>query len=138
VTQTGQKLEKTFLLIKPDAVKKNLIGEVLKRIEGAGFEILNLKMAKFTSAQARRFYQVHNGKPFFEKLIKFVASGQVVAVLLRRENAVKKLREIVGATDPREAKRGTIRHDLANNVTKNAVHASDSARSFRFESRFFF
>jgi nucleoside-diphosphate kinase len=131
-------LEKTFLLIKPDAVKKNLIGEILKRTENAGFEILNLRMDKLTTARARRFYQVHKGKPFFEKLIRFMASGQVVAVLLRRKNAVKKLREIVGATDPREANRGTIRSDLAKNVTENAVHASDSVRSFRFESKFFF
>jgi nucleoside-diphosphate kinase len=131
-------LDKTLLLIKPDAVKKNLIGEILRRTEDAGFEIVNLKMTKLTTAGARRFYQVHKGKPFFEKLIRFMTSGQVVAVLLRRKNAVKKLREIVGATDPREAKRGTIRHDLAINVTKNAVHASDSVRSFRFESKFFF
>jgi nucleoside-diphosphate kinase len=131
-------LDKTLLLIKPDAVKKNLIGEILRRTEDAGFEIVNLKMTKLTTAGARRFYQVHKGKPFFEKLIRFMTSGQVVAVLLRRKNAVKKLREIVGATDPKEAKRGTIRHDLAINVTKNAVHASDSVRSFRFESKFFF
>ena len=126
------------MMIKPDAVKKNLIGEIVKRIEEAGFKTVDLKMAKFSLPQAKRFYQVHKGKPFFEKLVKFVSSGKVVAVLLTRRNAVKKLREIVGATDPKEAKRGTIRHDLASNVTKNAVHASDSAPNFRFESKFFF
>ena len=126
------------MMIKPDAVKRNLIGEVLKRAEDAGFKIVDLKMAKFSTLQARGFYQVHRGKPFFEKLVKFVSSGKVVAVLLTRRNAVKKLREIVGATDWREAKKGTIRHDLATNVTKNAVHASDSAPNFRFESKFFF
>ena len=131
-------MEKTFLMIKPDAVKKNLIGEILKRIKDAGFKIVDLKMAKFSLPQAKRFYQVHKGKPFFEKLVKFVSSGKVVAVLLTRRNAVKKLRELVGATDPKKAKRGTIRHDLASNVTKNAVHASDSAPNFRFESKFFF
>jgi len=125
-------------MIKPDAVKKNLIGEILKRVEDAGFKIVDLKMAKFSTLQARGFYQVHKGKPFFEKLVKFVSSGKVVGVLLTRKNAVKKLREIVGATDPKEAKRGTIRHDLATGVTKNAVHASDSARNVRFESKFFF
>ncbi|MCK4403977.1 MAG: nucleoside-diphosphate kinase [candidate division Zixibacteria bacterium] len=125
-------------MIKPDAVKRNLIGEVLKRTEDAGFKIVDLKMAKLSTLQARGFYQVHKGKPFFEKLVKFVSSGKVVAVLLTRKNAVKKLREIVGATDPKEAKRGTIRHDLATGVTKNAVHASDSAQSFRYESKFFF
>jgi len=125
-------------MIKPDAVKRNLIGEVLKRTEDAGFKIVDLKMAKFSTLQSRKFYQVHKGKPFFEKLVKFVSSGRVVGVLLTRRNAVKKLRELVGATDPKEAKRGTIRHDLATGVTKNAVHASDSARNFRFESKFFF
>jgi nucleoside-diphosphate kinase len=131
-------LEKTFLLIKPDAVKKNLIGEILKRTEDAGFKLMDLKMAKFSLPQAKRFYQVHKGKPFFEQLVRFVSSGKVVAVLLSRRNAVKKLRELVGATDPKKARRGTIRHDLATNVTKNAVHASDSAPNFRFESKFFF
>ena len=131
-------MEKTFLLIKPDAVKKNLIGEILKKTEDAGFKIMDIKMTKFSLAEARKFYQVHKGKPFYDKLVKFVSSGRVVAVLLTRKNAVKKLRELVGATDPKEAKRGTIRCDLATNVTKNAVHASDSAQSFRFESKFFF
>lgn len=131
-------MEKTFLLIKPDAVRKNLIGEVLKRTEDAGFKIVDLKIDKFSPAKARRFYQVHKGKLFFERLVKFISSDKVVAVLLTRKNAVKRLRELVGATDPKEAKRGTIRHDLATNVTKNAVHASDSLASFRYESKFFF
>lgn len=131
-------MEKAFLLIKPDAVRKNLIGEVLKRTEEVGFKIVDLKIDKLSPAKARRFYQVHKGKPFFEKLVKFISSDRVVAVLLTRKNAVKRLRELVGATDPKEAKRGTIRHDLATNVTKNAVHASDSAQSFRYESKFFF
>ena len=131
-------MEKTFLMIKPDAVKRNLIGEVLKRAEDAGFKIMDIKMTKFSTLKARKFYQVHKGKPFYEKLVKFISSDQVVGVLLTRRNAVKKLRELVGATDPKEARRGTIRHDLASGVTKNAVHASDSARNFRFESKFFF
>ncbi len=125
-------------MIKPDAVKKNLIGEILKQVEATNFKIVDLKMTKLSLPQARKFYQVHKGKPFFEKLVKFVSSGKVVAVLLARRNAVKKLRELVGATDPKQAKRGTIRRDFATNVTKNAVHASDSAESFRFESKFFF
>jgi len=125
-------------MIKPDAVRKNLIGEILKRTEDSGFKIMDLKMAKFSLSQARRFYRVHKGKPFFEKLVKFVSSGKIVGVLLTRRNAVEKLRELVGATDPKEAKRGTIRRDFATNVTKNVVHASDSVQSFRFESKFFF
>lgn len=131
-------LEKTFLMIKPDAVKGHLIGEILKRTEHAGFRIVDLKMGKLSPTKARKFYQVHRGKPFFEKLVRFVSSGPVVAVLLTRKNAVRKLREIVGATDPKKAKRGTIRRDLATGVTENAVHASDSAESFRYESKFFF
>lgn len=131
-------MEKTFLMIKPDAVKKNLIGEILKRTEDAGFKILGLKMDKFSPARAREFYCVHKGKPFYEKLVKFVSSGNVVGVLLTRRDAVKELREVVGATDPEEAKKGTIRRDLATDVTRNAVHASDSAKSFRYESKFFF
>lgn len=131
-------MEKTFLMIKPDAVKKNLIGEILKRTEDAGFKILGLKMDKFSPSKARRFYHVHKGKPFYEKLLKFVSSGNVVGVLLTRRNAIRKLREVVGATDPEEAKKGTIRRDFATNVTKNAVHASDSVESFRYECKFFF
>jgi nucleoside-diphosphate kinase len=131
-------LERTFLMIKPDAVKKNLIGEILKRTEDAGFKILDLNMTKLSPAEAKRFYLVHKGKPFYDKLVKFVSSGKVVGVLLTRKNAVKKLRELVGLTDPKEAKRGTIRRDLAESVTKNAVHASDSETSFRYESKFFF
>ena len=126
------------MMIKPDAVKRNLIGEVLKRAEDAGFKIMDIKMTKFSTLKARKFYQVHKGKPFYEKLVKFISSDQVVGVLLTRRNAVKKLRELVGATDPKEARRGTIRHDLASGVTKNAVHASDSVQSFRYESKFFF
>lgn len=131
-------MEKTFLLIKPDAVRENLIGEILKRTEDEGFKILDLKMAKLSTSQARKFYRIHKGKPFYQKLVKFVSSGNVVAVLLTRTNAIEKLREIVGATDPKQAKRGTIRRDLASDVTRNAVHASDSAANVRFESKLFF
>ncbi len=131
-------MEKTFLMIKPDAVKKNLIGEILQRTEDVGFKIVGLKMTELSPAQVKRFYKVHKGKPFYEKLVRFVSSGPVVAVLLTRKNAVKKMREIVGATDPKRAKKGTIRRDLATDVTRNAVHASDSHKSFGFESKFFF
>jgi nucleoside-diphosphate kinase len=136
--ESAKEMERTFLMIKPDAVKKNLIGEILKRTEDAGFEILGLKMDKLSPTKAKEFYCVHKGKTFYQKLVKFISSGNVVGVLLTRRNAVKKLRELVGATDPKEAKEGTIRRDLATNVTKNAVHASDSAKSFRYESKFFF
>jgi nucleoside-diphosphate kinase len=131
-------VEKTFLLIKPDAVERNLIGEILKRVEDAGFKIIGLEMGELPRSQSEKFYQVHQGKPFFEKLIEYMSSGKVVAVLLERENAVKQLRELVGATDPKEAKPGTIRYDLALDGRRNSVHASDSAQNVEFESRFFF
>jgi nucleoside-diphosphate kinase len=135
---TPTRPEKTLLVIKPDAVRKNLVGEIIRRAEDAGFKIVDLRMEKLSVAKSKEFYRVHKGKQFFDKLVRFISSGPVVAVLLTRKNAVKKLRQLVGATDPKQAKPGTIRHDLAGGVTENAVHASDSARSFRYESKFFF
>lgn len=125
-------------MIKPDAVERNLIGEILRRIEKAGFEIVELKMAKLSVPEAQRFYQVHRGKPFFDKLVKYVSSGKVVVVLLRKKNAVKDLRELIGSTDPKKAKKGTIRRDLAINTTQNSVHASDSPQNAKIEIEFFF
>jgi len=132
------KVQKTFLMIKPDAVKRNLIGEILRRVEKAGFEIVELKMVKLTVPEAKRFYRVHRGKPFFDKLVKYVSSGKVVVVLLKKKNAVKDLRELIGSTDPKKAKRGTIRRDLAINTTENSVHASDSPQNAKIEIEFFF
>ncbi len=126
------------MMIKPDAVERNLIGEILKRVEEDGFKIIDLKMAELARSRAEEFYEVHRGKPFFEKLVEYMSSGKVVAVLLNRADAVKKLRELVGATDPKEAKKGTIRHDLALDGRRNSIHASDSARNVKFESKFFF
>jgi len=125
-------------MIKPDAVKRNLIGEILKRVEKAGFEILELKMVRLPLPQAKRFYQVHRGKPFFDKLVKYVSSGKVVVALLQKKNAVKDLRDLIGATDPAKAKKGTIRRDLALNTTQNSVHASDSPQNAKIEIEFFF
>jgi nucleoside-diphosphate kinase len=125
-------------MIKPDAVERNLIGEILKRVEEDGFKIIDLKMAELTRYRAEVFYEVHRGKPFFEKLVDFMSSGKVVAVLLSRADAVKRLRELAGATDPKEAKKGTIRYDLALDGRKNSVHASDSAQNVELESKFFF
>jgi nucleoside-diphosphate kinase len=125
-------------MIKPDAVKRNLIGEILKRVERAGFEIVELKMVKLSVPEAKRFYQIHRGKPFFDKLVKYVSSGKVVVVLLRKKNAVRDLRELIGSTDPKNAKRGTIRRDLAINTTQNSVHASDSPQNAKIEIEFFF
>ena len=125
-------------MIKPDAVKRNLIGEILKRVERAGFEIVELKMVKLSVPEAKRFYQIHRGKPFFDKLVKYVSSGKVVVALLRKKNAVKDLRELIGSTDPKNAKKGTIRSDLAINTTQNSVHASDSPQNAKIEIEFFF
>lgn len=131
-------VQNTFLMIKPDAVKRNLIGEILKRVERAGFEILELRMVKLSIPEAKRFYQVHRGKPFFDKLVKYVSSGKVVVTTLKKKNAVKDLRGLIGATDPQKAKRGTIRRDLALNTTENSVHASDSPQNAKIEIKFFF
>ena len=133
-----QKVQKTFLMIKPDAVQRNLIGEILRRAEKAGFEILELKMARLSPRQAKRFYAIHKGKPFYDDLVNYVSSGKVVAVLLRKKNAVRDLRELIGSTDPRKAKRGTVRRDLAVNTTQNSVHASDCLKNAKMEIEFFF
>jgi nucleoside-diphosphate kinase len=125
-------------MIKPDAVRRNLIGEILRRVEMAGFNIVELKMLKLSPQQAKRFYQVHREKAFFDKLVKYVSSGDVVACVVKKENAVKDLRELIGSTDPKKAKRGTIRRDLALNTTENSGHASDSLKNARMEIAFFF
>jgi nucleoside-diphosphate kinase len=125
-------------MIKPDAVRRNLIGEILRRVEEAGFEIVELKMVKLSLHQAKRFYLVHKGKPFFDKLVRYVSSGNVVVSVVKKQNAVKDLRELIGSTDPQKAKRGTIRRDLALNTTENSVHASDSPQNAKIEIEFFF
>ena len=125
-------------MIKPDAVRRNLIGEILRRVEKAGFEIVELKMVKLSPYQAKRFYRVHRGKPFFDKLVKYVSSGHVVVSVLKKKNAVEDLRKLIGSTDPKKAKRGTIRGDLAISTTENSVHASDSPANAKMEIEFFF
>ena len=125
-------------MIKPDAVRRNLIGEILGKAEKAGFEIVQLKMVGLSPNQARRFYKVHRGKFFFDDLVKSVSSGKVVAAIAKKKNGVKELRELIGATDPKKAKRGTIRRDLAINNTENSVHASDSPKNAKMEIEFFF
>lgn len=130
--------EQTLLLIKPDAVDRNLIGEILSRVEKEKFKILNLKMVQLSVEDAKRFYQVHKDKQFFNDLIEFVSNGSVVAVLLKKENAVQDLRRLVGNTDPRKSEEGTIRSAFGLDVTRNSVHASDSEESAEFEIDFFF
>ena len=125
-------------MIKPDALRRNLVGEILRRVEKAGFEIVELRMIKLSPHRAKRFYRVHRGKPFFDKLVKYVSSGEVVVSVVKKKNAVKDLRGLIGSTDPKKAKRGTIRRDLAINTTENSVHASDSPKNAKMEIGFFF
>ncbi len=131
-------LEDTLFMIKPDAVRRGKIGAILAEVEKAGFEILGIRMVRLTPADARRFYAVHEGKPFLDDLVAFMSSGPAVPVRLRRENAIRTLRELIGATDPKEAKPGTIRALHAESKQYNAVHASDSPESASVEIPFFF
>jgi len=130
--------QKTLLMIKPDAVRRDLIGEILSRVEKQKFKIVDLKMVRLSVDYAKRFYQIHQEKPFFADLIDSITSGPVVAVLLEKENAVEYLRRVVGKTDPQESEKGTIRSDLGLDVTRNSVHASDSEETAKFEIDFFF
>lgn len=131
-------MNKTFLLLKPDALQKRIVGEIISMVEKAGFTILNIRMKKWTKAEAERFYIVHKGKEFFEGLVEFMTSGPVIGILLEKDNAIEELRKLVGATDPAKAEPGTIRHKYGTNVRVNAVHASDSPGSFEYEVKCFF
>ena len=131
-------VEQTLMIIKPDAVRARRTGEILRRIEEAGFSIRELKMVRLTEEAARRFYDVHREKPFYLPLVEFMTSGSCVPVLLERENAIAGLREFIGKTNPNEAAPGTIRSDFGTNVQYNAVHASDGTDTAKREKAFFF
>jgi nucleoside-diphosphate kinase len=131
-------MEKTLSIIKPDGVARGLIGEVIKRLESNGLKIITMKMLKLTKDQAERFYAVHKERPFFQSLTYFMTSGPVVVMVLEGENAIAKYRDIMGATDYREAAEGTIRRDFATDIEKNIVHGSDSPDTAAFEIGFFF
>ncbi len=131
-------MEETLFMIKPDAVRARKIGAILAEVEKAGFEIVSMRMARLSPEDARRFYAVHEGKPFLNDLVAFMSSGSAVPCRLRRQNAILALRELIGATDPREAKPGTIRALHAESKQNNAVHASDSPASAQTEIQFFF
>ncbi|MEM3437340.1 MAG: nucleoside-diphosphate kinase [Nitrososphaerales archaeon] len=122
--------DRTLILIKPDAVKRGLIGAILSRFEDKGFKIVKLKMMKLSEKDARRFYDVHMNKPFFNDLVSFITSGPIVAALIEGKNAVETVRKMIGPTNPKEAPKGTIRGDFAKSITENAIHASDSPESF--------
>jgi nucleoside-diphosphate kinase len=131
-------LQKTLSMVKPDGVKKGLIGEVIRRFESKGLRVAALKMVHLERREAEAFYDVHRGKKFFEELIQFMSSGPVVALVLEGEDAVPRTREIMGATNPKDAAPGTIRADFAREVTENIVHGSDSTENAAIEISFFF
>ena len=131
-------LERTLSIIKPDAVKKNVIGQILARFEKAGLRVVAARMKHLSRAEAEGFYAVHRERPFFRDLVDFMISGPVLIQVLEGENAVAKNRELMGATDPKKADKGTIRADFAQSIDANAVHGSDSAENARTEVAYFF
>jgi len=131
-------MEQTLSIIKPDAVEKQVIGKILDRFESAGLRIAAMKRICLTKEDAAKFYEVHKDRPFFNDLIEYMSSGPVVVSVLEGENAVAKNRELMGATNPKEAKPGTIRADFADSIEANAVHGSDSLENAKKEIAFFF
>lgn len=129
---------RTLVIVKPDAVARNLVGEVLSRFEREGLSILACKMLRLSKEKAEAFYAVHKERPFFGSLVEFMTSGPCVPAVLEGEDAIAKARRIMGATDPAEAEEGTIRRDLAESKERNAVHGSDSPASAEVEIPFFF
>ncbi len=131
-------VERTLSIVKPDAVAKNQIGEIVRRFEQVGLRMVAARMLHLSQAQAQQFYAVHKERPFYRDLVKFMTSGPVLVQVLEGENAVAKNREVMGATDPKKAAPGTIRADLASNVEENAVHGSDAPETALVEIDFFF
>jgi nucleoside-diphosphate kinase len=131
-------IERTLSIIKPDAVAAGHSGEILSMIEQAGFRILGLRMLRLKKEQAREFYAVHRGKAFYEGLVNFMTEGPVIVLALEREEAVAKLREVMGATNPASAAEGTIRKRFAANIERNGIHGSDALETAQTELRFFF
>jgi len=131
-------IERTFSIIKPDAIAKNLVGSIYQRFEHAHLKIIAAKMVHLSKEEAEGFYAEHQGRPFFNALVEFMTSGPVMISVLEGENAVLAHREILGATNPKEALRGTIRSDFAHDIDENAVHGSDSLESAQREINYFF
>ena len=131
-------LERTLSIIKPDAVAKNVIGQIYARFEAAGLKVIAARMAHLSRGEDEQFYSVHKERPFFKDLVEFMISGPVMIQALEGENAVAKNRELMGATDPKKADKGTIRADFADSIDANAVHGSDSAENARTEVAYFF
>lgn len=131
-------IERTFSIIKPDAVAKNVIGQIYARFEAAGLKVIAARMAHLSRLEAEQFYGVHKERPFFKDLVDFMVSGPVMLQVLEGENAILKNRELMGATDPKKAEAGTIRADFADSIDANAVHGSDAAETAAAEVTFFF
>ena len=131
-------VEKTLSIIKPDGVRKNIIGEVIKRFESNGLRVAAIKMAHLSRKEAEGFYAVHKERPFFGSLTEFMSSGPVVLMVLKGEGAIAKNRELMGATDPAKAAEGTIRKDFADSIESNIVHGSDAPETAAFEISYFF
>jgi nucleoside-diphosphate kinase len=131
-------LERTLSIIKPDAVKKNVIGQIVARFEAAGLRVIAARMMFLSRAEAEGFYAVHRGRPFFNDLVEFMTSGPVLVQALEGDNAIAKNRELMGATDPKKAAKGTIRADFADSIDANAVHGSDAPETARTEIAYFF
>ena len=131
-------MERTLSIIKPDGVKKNVIGEVIKRFESNGLRIAAIKKIHMTKAQAEGFYAVHRARPFFGSLTEFMSEGPVVTIVLEGNNAIAKNRELMGATNPKDAAPGTIRKDFAADIERNVVHGSDGPETAAFEISYFF
>ena len=130
--------ERTLTILKPDCVRKGLIGEVTKRIQEAGFNIVAMKMTRLTRDTAGGFYAVHKERPFYDELCTFMSSGACVPMILEKENAIEDFRAFIGATNPEEADEGTIRADFADSVGENIIHGSDSVENGRKEANYFF
>ena len=130
--------EKTLAIIKPDGLEKGIIGEICKKVEDTGLKVVGMKMLRLTPKRVEGFYQVHQGKPFFASLVKYMSGGPCVVMCLEGSDAVQRWRKLMGATDPDKATEGTIRKDYGTNIEKNVVHGSDAAETARFEVSYFF
>jgi nucleoside-diphosphate kinase len=130
--------QRTLCIIKPDAIKKKVSGSIIQKILDAGFEILGIRMLKLNEAMAKKFYEIHKERPFYNDLVSFMTSGPVIAIALQKENAISDYRNLIGATDPAEAEEGTIRKLFADSKSENAVHGSDSVENGKIEVGFFF
>lgn len=131
-------VERTFAIIKPDAVKKKVAGQILARIESSGLEIIAMKKLQLSEQGARGFYAVHKARPFFNDLVRFMTSGPVVALVLEGEGAIKKWRDLMGPTNSQQAPKGTLRGDFGTDVEQNATHGSDALETARLEISYFF